>query len=246
MNSVDGGLSLTEQTYESLRQAILSGELEPGRLYSARQLADMLQVSRTPVREALLALAAQSMVRFERNRGVRVLHSRRRDIEEVFELRIALEVPACADAAVRMTAGDRERVRDLHASVRAAAEDEDSSRLMQFDRAFHEAVLEIAGNGRLTQFVGTLRDVVYTRGLCTAGASRPAPAIVEEHAQILQAIETGDPAVAAAAMAAHLRSTANLLLQQEFGCSPGEVHEWLTGSHLAGRSLSATSAAGVA
>src|SRR5918996_737867 len=82
--------SRTREVLDILLPAIVKGELAAGSLHSVAELADSLGVSRTPVREALIELASRGMVRFERNRGVRVLQTSIRDIEEIFEIRLLL------------------------------------------------------------------------------------------------------------------------------------------------------------
>lgn len=89
-----GASSLTDQVADAVRAAVRSGDLTPGRLYSAYQMADLLGVSRSPVREALLRLAEAGMVALERNRGFRIAVPGAREIAEVFHLRLLLEVPA--------------------------------------------------------------------------------------------------------------------------------------------------------
>ena len=86
--------------------AIADGRLEPGGRYSVAQLAEQLGISRTPVREALLVLEREGRVRFERNRGVRILETTAADVAEVFELRLLLEVPAAAKACGAVDTGD--------------------------------------------------------------------------------------------------------------------------------------------
>ena len=90
--------TLATHTRQAVLAAIADGRLEPGGRYSVAQLAEQLGVSRTPVREALLVLEREGRVRFERNRGVRVLETTAADVAEVFELRLLLEVPAAARA----------------------------------------------------------------------------------------------------------------------------------------------------
>ena len=95
LESLTGDRStLTTRALEALRAAIVDGRLVAGERYSVAQLAERFGVSRTPVREALLVLERQGVVRFERNRGVRVLETTAHDLEEVFALRLLLEVPA--------------------------------------------------------------------------------------------------------------------------------------------------------
>ena len=90
--------TLAAHTRRAVLAAIADGRLEPGGRYSVAQLAEQLGISRTPVREALLVLEREGRVRFERNKGVRVLETTAADIAEVFELRLLLEVPAAARA----------------------------------------------------------------------------------------------------------------------------------------------------
>jgi DNA-binding GntR family transcriptional regulator len=218
--------SLTSQAHKVLRAAIISGELAPGRLYSVYELAAVLGVSRTPVREALIRLASESMVRFERNRGVRILQTTAHDLEEVFELRLLLEVPATRRAATQMDATALAALRRSYQAMCRAAESGDEAGLLKYDRRFHDALLRASGNDRLAAQVGSLRDMVLTRGLCTAGASRSLADIAEEHAGVLAHVEARDPDSAAAAMRAHLVHTARLLIQQEFGLDGSRFVDW--------------------
>src|SRR5699024_1165797 len=110
-------------------------------------------VSRTPVREALLALERQGLVRFERNRGVRVLESSAHDLDEIFGLRLLLEVPITRDAAERFDEHDLADLERLIARMAEHVDDPDDTAFMQLDREFHERVLRAAGNRRLLEVV---------------------------------------------------------------------------------------------
>ncbi|MGC9668312.1 GntR family transcriptional regulator [Planosporangium sp. 12N6] len=218
--------NLMTRVGDALREAIRSGELAAGRLYSVQDLAESLGVSRTPVREALIRLASTGMVRFERNRGVRVLRSTPRDLEEVFELRLLLEVPAARLAATRMRPDDVAELRGCLDRMRAAAEAGDESGLMEHDRRFHALVLAGAGNQRLVALVEGLRDQVLTRGASTAGTSRTLHDIAGEHVPVLERIEAGDADGAAAALRDHLLHTARLLISQEYDGGTGAADAW--------------------
>jgi DNA-binding GntR family transcriptional regulator len=95
--------SLHQSLIDDLRAAIISGELAPRELYSVADIAAQFGVSRTPVREALLTLAGQGIVKFERNRGVRILEVTMSDLMEVFQLRLLLEPPAVWRATTVVT-----------------------------------------------------------------------------------------------------------------------------------------------
>ncbi|WP_248964597.1 GntR family transcriptional regulator [Sphaerisporangium perillae] len=214
MRTVGGTSSLTEQVIEAVREAIHSGELRPGELYSVYQLAAQLNVSRTPVREAMLRLAEAGMVRFERSRGFRVLRRDPKEIAEVFQLRLLLEVPAARLAARRADPALIEAMRVELAAMRAAAGDQDEPLFMRHDRAFHDLLLNAGANRKLVGIVENLRDATMTLGASTVDRSRSLTDIAAEHEPILAALEARDAEAAAEAMRAHVTHTGELLLVQ--------------------------------
>jgi len=215
--------SVNAQVLSALRAAVISGELAPGTLHSVQTLATQLGVSRTPVREALIKLAQQGMVRFERNRGVRVLLTSLHDLEEVFGLRLLLEPPAVGRAVARLDAAQRRELHRAFAHMEKAARADDEFTMFEHDRRFHRVLLDASGNARLAGFVDGLRDMVLRRGVSTARGSRSLDDIVAEHRAILDLVEAGDAVGAAEAMRAHIRHTAELLIAQESGADPGSV-----------------------
>lgn len=209
--------SRTREALELIRAAILSGELMPDSRHSVASLAESLAVSRTPVREALIELAASGMVRFERNRGVRILATTLDEIREIFEIRQLLEVPAARKSVRQMTPQRRDTLRRHLAQIEKAAEMGDEARLWQADRAFHRELLYGGGNSRLADYVDSLRDMVLTKGVTTAGKSRSLHEIAAEHRRIFDRVDAGDEEETAAQLNAHLVRTAELLLAQEGG-----------------------------
>ena len=217
MQEIKPESSLTDRVRDSIREAIIGGQLEPGSLHSVQSLANVFKVSRTPVREALIDLAGAGMVEFERNRGVRILQTSVQDLEEILVLRVLLEVPASYRAATRITEPELAELRDVLAAMERAAAAGDEPGMMERDRRFHEIINRASGNSRLTGYVDSLRDLILTRGVSTVDRTRSLDEIVAEHHGIIEAIERGDAAAAATAMKAHLVSTASLLLHQEGG-----------------------------
>ena len=213
----DRAESLTSQVHRALSHAIVVGELAPGSLHSVAKLADKLEVSRSPVREALISLADQGMVAFERNRGVRVLQTTAHDLEEVFSLRLLLEVPATFRAAQLMTPERLETLREALGDVETFTGAETMLAHQEMDSGFHRVILEAAGNARLTGIVDNLWSHQKMRGVSSAGHSRKLADIHREHHAILERIEAGDAVGAAAAMRNHLSHSASLLLAQETG-----------------------------
>jgi DNA-binding GntR family transcriptional regulator len=211
--------SLAKKVYEALRNAIILGELVPGSLHSVPSLAAALQTSRTPVREALLKLADQGMVRFERNRGTRILQTTIHDLEEMFSLRLLLEVPATYRAAQQAGPQDLKAMADALAAMRRAAASRSSSPREHLapDSRFHRAIALASGNKRLATIVETLFDLQMTRGVSTWGINREIADICNDHETIYQRIAAGDAMGAALAMRDHIALTARIIIAQETG-----------------------------
>lgn len=209
--------TLSERAAESIRAAIDSGHLEPGELYSVAMLADEFGVSRTPVREALLVLERQGMVRFERNRGVRVLETTLQDLSDIFGLRLMLEVPASRQASRCLDDAGIAAVRTELTAMRRAAEIDDEAEFMHHDRSFHGHILAASGNQRLTSMIGNLRSHIRQRGVSTVGRTRSLAVILSEHEAIMEALEARDPDRTAKAMRNHIVSTGQLLIEQQGG-----------------------------
>lgn len=224
MEPVGRTRSLHVRLVDELRSAIVSGELAPGSLHSVKDLAETLEVSRTPVREALITLEGQGMVRFERNRGVRIQETTVHDLGEVFQLRLLLEVPAARHATNRMTSEQLSELRATLDGMHEAVMANDVDAMWEKDRLFHRLILSGTGNERLADYVESLRDAVLKRGTHTAGRSRSPQEILAEHDAIMTPIESRNGRAAAAAMYQHIRHTAELLIAQEAG-TPAAAHD---------------------
>lgn len=204
----------TDRVFASLRESIVTGEFPAGSLHSIYRLADLLEVSRTPVREAVLRLADIGLVTIERNRGVRIRGVTVADVKAVFELRLMIEVPAAAYAAAHADASTVASIRSALDHMREFAALDDEPQFTAHDRLLHHAIGAALGNARLQVEVATLRDSIQARGASTIRRSRGMAELAAEHAPIVEAISTGDPSAAAAHMEQHLVNTATLLMDQ--------------------------------
>lgn len=204
----------TDRVFASLRESIVSGDFPAGSLHSIYRLADLLEVSRTPVREAVLRLADIGLVTIERNRGVRIRGVTVADVREVFELRLMIEVPAAAYAAAHADPLMISSITTELEHMRRSAAIDDEPEFTSHDRLLHWAIGAATGNARLQVEVATLRDSIQSRGASTIRRSRGMSELAEEHAPIVEAIGTADPVAAAAHMEQHLVNTATLLMEQ--------------------------------
>ena len=217
MKPVGDPRSLQTRIVDEIRSAILSGELNPGSFHSVEDLESILVVPRVALHDALVMLAAQGMIQFERNRGIRILETSARGIGEIFQLRLLLEVPAVRRVTARMPPALLGDLRAALDSMRETAAAGDIDSMWKSDRQFHLLILSATGNRRLADYIDSLRDLVLRRGTITVGRSRSAEEIVAEHAAILAAMERRNAHAAAATMHEHIKHTAELLISQDTG-----------------------------
>jgi DNA-binding GntR family transcriptional regulator len=135
-------------------------------------------------------------------------------------------VPAAYRAASQIDDAGLELLKAELKSMASAARAGDEATMMAHDRVFHGLINSASGNGRLSEYVDSLRDLILTRGVSTVDRTRSLKDIVAEHRAIHSALEAGDPEASAAAMKAHLVSTSSLLLQQEGGRDSSVALGW--------------------
>ncbi len=200
-------VSLREQALDVVRQALVAGEIKPGDIYSAAALAERLGVSNSPVREAMLTLVHEGLLEAVPNRGFRVVPLSDTDLDEVYQLRLLLEVPAMVQLAERGIAAERERLTGLAEEIERAAADRDVIRFLETDRAFHLELLALQGNRRLVSIVANLRDQTRLYGLKMLAQQDMLGASAVEHRQLLAAIDAGDTERVSQLTHAHLEHT---------------------------------------
>lgn len=208
--------SLTDRVYDELIRSIQAGELEAGNLYSVVEISGRLGVSRTPVREALLRMASNGMVKFERSRGVRILEVSTLDIEEIYSLRMMLEVPSAHRAAQVLTDELLAPIEAAYAGMQTATDNGDESQFQKADIAFHTAILDAAGNSRVAEVTANTRVQMLDRGLSTT-QTRTLADILLVHERILHALRERSAERSAATMRDHLVETTRLLIEQSTG-----------------------------
>jgi DNA-binding GntR family transcriptional regulator len=231
--------SLRDQALAVIRQQLVAGEIRPGEIHSASGMAARLGTSNAPVREAMLTLVNQGVLEVVPNRGFRVTPVTDKDLDEVYQLRRMLEVPAVEELARRGPTAELEALRQhAHACTRAA-EEGDMTVFLEADRDFHLSMLTMLGNGRLVQLVEMLRDQTRLYGLHTLAAEGRLVSTSLEHFDLLDAVLSGDPAAAGRQMIRHLKHVrgdwaahrdAGPSAPAEFPAVPGPAADDLTGS----------------
>ncbi len=187
--------SVRGQVLDALRTALVSGELRPGEVYSAPALGERFGVSATPVREAMQQLALEGAVEVVPNRGFRVVERGDRELAELAEVRALIEVPVLLRLARTVPAERWAELRPLaEATVRAASSGCPAT-YAEADRAFHRAVLALAGNDQLVRIAGDLhrRAQWPPAGAPAVRGRADLIADAHEHTALLDALIAGDP-----------------------------------------------------
>ena len=197
--------SLRDQALAVIRQQLVAGEIRPGEIHSAAGMAARLGTSNAPVREAMLTLVNQGVLEVVPNRGFRVTPVTDKDLDEVYQLRLMLEVPAVEELARRGPTEGLEALREHARACTQAAEDGDMTVFLEADRDFHLSMLGMLGNRRLVQLVEMLRDQTRLYGLHTLAVEGRLVSTSLEHFDLLDAVLSGDPGAARQQMIRHLK-----------------------------------------
>jgi DNA-binding GntR family transcriptional regulator len=199
--------------YTELRRRILDGELAPDTPMSEDELAEQLDVRRTPVREALHRLASDGLVKNIANRGAFVVGLSGADIREIYEIREQLEPHAAGIAAREMSESQVRELRSDLTAARALARAGDHEGTFQSDVALHEQIVAVTRNARLIEILARLKDQVHRIRIVAGQSSSRLAETIAEHRAVVDAIADRDPARARHAMQLHLRAARDNALQ---------------------------------
>ncbi|WP_164156584.1 GntR family transcriptional regulator [Sandarakinorhabdus rubra] len=199
--------SAADRAYAEVRGLILSGDASPGTPLREEALADIVGVSRTPIREALRRLEAELYAVRTRSGRLVVADWDVDDVAEMFALRAMLEGHAAARAAVRMTACELDQLKacnvDLEAAI--AASEPDIAGFLAANRRFHDIVLRTSASVRLTTMLAGLVEQPIVRRTATRYDRSDLERSALEHGQLIQACAARDAEWARSVMTAHIR-----------------------------------------
>ncbi|WP_370965417.1 GntR family transcriptional regulator [Amycolatopsis sp. cg9] len=201
-----------QRVRDELRERILTGRLRPGDRLVERELAEDLGVSRVPVREAIRALEAEGFLVEQSARRIVVRQLARVDVEELFDVREALEGLAAGLAAARAGAAELKRLdRALADAARATARG-DAARIAAFNSRFHDEIVAIAGNALLT----TMLQPLEGRLRWLTSQNEHWTELLDEHRRLYEAIASGDAERAKASAVEHVRVNREVTLRALF------------------------------
>ncbi len=205
--------NLRDEAADTLRAAILGGELEQGSIHSVASLAERLRVSPTPVREAMLGLAGAGLIEVLPNRGFRVTTIDEQDLDEICALRALLEIPALELVIQRATAAQLEHLGIPLRRLEDAAARNDVQGFLIADRRFHVELLSLTGNSRLVEIIAGLRDQTRMTGRRSLSDHEALKATAAEHRPIVEALRARDAEAAKRHMLIHLDHTRGAWVQ---------------------------------
>lgn len=195
LDNLPAFVPLREAVFLSLKKAILDGSLRPGQTLSENKIADRLSVSRTPVREAIRVLEAEGLVTFLPGRKVVVSAPTKKDIEEVYEIRLIVET----EALRRITPDRSVLIRTLEEHLDEAEKCRKEGNLQEMAEAnsrFHATIISALENDRMQRFIDSLQDTIFrlrTYSLTEEWAVEPSTLESEkEHRQIVASLKMGD------------------------------------------------------
>lgn len=212
---LDRSRPLRDQIYPLVRGLILTGIIRPGEIIDEKAIAAQLEVSRTPVREAVKRLSDEHLVDVVAQSGTRASRMDRKAIEESFLIRRALEMESAAQAATHMSQEHADRLHDILARHERAVEKRQFVEAIARDDEFHHAITEISDLPRLWSAIEISKAQLDRCRHMMLPRAGQAEATLEQHREIIRGLNSRDPAKAAAAMKAHLdaawRSTVAVL-----------------------------------
>jgi len=207
-----------ERVYEALRDALLRGAIPAGERLVEQRLAEQYETSRTPVREALRRLEGDGHLVRDPSGGLRPRVPDVRSMQELYDVRLALE-----DLVVRRAAssGDRAVLDGLRADWEALRDERDApgpdappTSFVGADEAFHAGVAEASGNRSAQRFLQEITARIHVLRVQGFTTEERVDTTIAEHLEILDAIDAGDPDVAAAFMRSHIQRYGRVVRQQ--------------------------------
>ncbi|MER6983073.1 GntR family transcriptional regulator [Streptomyces carpinensis] len=214
--SSTGSMWLRDQVCEGLRDRIITGRLRPGDRLMEREVAEEFGVSRVPVREAIRILLSEGFLQALSPRRIVVRGMTRDDVENLFDMREALEVLAARRATERATADQLQHLAELLQAARRATLSGRPERVSRANTAFHHQIMELAGNDLLSTTLGSLEGRL--RWLFQQ-IDDPHP-LWDDHRELYEAIEAGDAERAADLSLRHIRHYREVALRLLFEESP--------------------------
>lgn len=199
-------LPLRDVVFNTLRQAILRGELKPGERLMEIQLANKLGVSRTPIREAIRKLELEGLVLMIPRKGAEVADISEKSLRDVLEVRKALEELAVQLACDKITKEEIEDLKKAAEDFKKILKSRDITEIAEADVRFHDIIFMATDNQKLVQILNNLREQMYRFRVEYLKNEEVHPQLIAEHEKIIEHIMERDKAKASAIVSEHINN----------------------------------------
>ena len=202
-------LPLRDVVFNTLREAILKGELKPGERLMELQLASKLGVSRTPIREAIRMLEQEGLAVTIPRKGAEVAKMTEKDMNDVLQVRDALDELAASIACEQITEEELSELRRTMLEFEEYTKTGDVKRIAEADVKFHDIIYKATRNSKLVNILNNLREQMYRYRVEYLKDERSYPVLVKEHSEIVEGLSKKDKERVTAAMHAHVENQAS-------------------------------------
>lgn len=211
---MDEFLPLRDVVFNTLRQAILTGELKPGERLMEIHLASRLGVSRTPIREAIRKLELEGLVIMIPRRGAEVAKITEKSMQDVLEVRRALDTLCVELACERISEEELEQLKEACDEFEQATHTKDPKKIAQADVRLHDIIVKATRNTRLVQLVSNLSEQMYRYRFEYIKDDSKHQGLVEEHRIIYESIRNKDKTTAAETSKLHIDNQEKSMMEQ--------------------------------
>lgn len=204
---------LHQQVATRLRQMLVEGAIAPGAKLNERELCELLQVSRTPLREAIKMLAAEGLVELLPHRGAIAVSLDEQAVRDTFELMAGLEAMSGELAAQRITDDELAELRAMHYEMLAAYTRRDLSNYYRLNAQVHRAINAAAKNPVLSATYDRINARLQALRFRSNQDGAKWKAAMREHEQMIEALAARDPAAMRKVLASHLKNKLDVVLE---------------------------------
>jgi GntR family transcriptional regulator, rspAB operon transcriptional repressor len=204
---VDRKRPLRDQIYELVRGLVLTGKIGPGEIVDEKLIAAQLKVSRTPVREAVKKLSDEHLIDVVAQSGTRAAMIDRHEVEQAYIIRRSLEMESAAQAVKNMTTTHADTLAEILMAHARAIERKDYILAIATDDKFHRTISEISNLPRLWRAIEISKAQLDRCRHMMLPRAGEAEATLEQHREIIRALNSGDPEKARTAMGSHLEKS---------------------------------------
>ena len=203
--------TLHEEIANNLREMIMAGELTEGDKIKEDELCTVMEISKTPLREALRVLSAEGLIRLIPNRGSYVTTPTFEEIKEMFDVMSVLEGVCARTAAKKMSTGDFKKLEEIHHQLEKNFRLKDQKQYIHHNNLYHAFVQELAGNKTLNQIVNGLRQKILLYRFKSLNLFGRFEQSIQEHRELLEAFRNRDAAKAELLMKSHMKKQSEAL-----------------------------------